>query len=891
MLPVTQSKFLPHELEFLSTLDEYQARYVFSKPDGVSSVIAAAGSGKSHSTIARALYLVREHGVTPKSITLLAFNNKAAGELKERWAEMSLASLPYQDKSEKEVSFSDDVKSKWALPELSISTMHSYGFSLFSKFLTHRPESDPLKKAFGTRFSILSEYSSIKLYKKVAKEFFPDEGEGNMKTVLAFYYHIETLAAKNLIYPILAMAEDLVSAPTADNPESTITKILESLTKEPLDGINPLPSPYLLQSNHTTFIEVLNAKAQRRESPLKYKYSAGLVKDSFNVALETLKEFKGWSQIIKPQALCIATQCKIIRAFYLLKYQSRALSFSDMIFLPNLLYSHVPALKDAFSKEISQYVLADESQDLDSLQMSLLFQMWQRGYAMIGDSHQWLYSFRAADFNFLENLQTISDAYHPFTQQKDKSFEKFSILKNYRCPPTIVDLANRAASEILDMEPIEAIAHKGPSDRTIVIREYESSKDELAEIAMTIKQLQQEQGVELHDILVLSRTNRVLSQLEPHMIRMGLPYRMRMDSKSIINQSAYQWITSVYSLIVNPNDITALLEVVESVKGFGDAYLRNLQYELDDPLNRYYETQDKTPVLKKIFSKIGNSKQKEISQRVLSSFIDPLLSVYQRILGQGKGVPEVNRFILNLTQAVFNMAPDRIRMMDEGQKAEEKDQSPTEKPGLPHIQMDMYSLNRVLGFTESIYETCRNVLPEEVSPIEHYEDSNNGSFFDAVFGSSAKNEFVETPLAPQLQKSEMVLFQEVYSALYQSFTEDVEEEVDANGQTVPIKKGRSHKNKVLLSTIHSSKGGQADYVLYCGLALFNAVQESEETPEACCHYVALTRAKKRLYISHAQTVEGFDGVPKRAIPSPFFKQTMQHVQDMVREKQAQAQAS
>jgi superfamily I DNA/RNA helicase len=156
-----------------------------------------------------------------------------------------------------------------------------------------------------------------------------------------------------------------------------------------------------------------------------------------------------------------------------------------------------------------------------------------------------------------------------------------------------------------------------------------------------------------------------------------------------------------------------------------------------------------------------------------------------------------------------------------------------------------------------------------------------------VFGSS-KNEFVDTPATPQLQKSELVLFQEVYSALYQSFTEDVEEEVNEKGETVPIKKGRTHKNKVLLSTIHSSKGGQADYVLYCGLALFNAVQEDDEVSEACCNYVALTRAKKRLYISHANTVEGFDGVPKRSIPNPFFKQTLEHIQDMVREKQQQA---
>ena len=50
---------------------------------GASIIVAGPGSGKTHTTVARAAYMI-EDGVNPKSMLMFTFTNKAANELKER---------------------------------------------------------------------------------------------------------------------------------------------------------------------------------------------------------------------------------------------------------------------------------------------------------------------------------------------------------------------------------------------------------------------------------------------------------------------------------------------------------------------------------------------------------------------------------------------------------------------------------------------------------------------------------------------------------------------------------------------------------------------------------------------------------------------------------------
>src|SRR5690625_1696852 len=82
------AKAVPEDHPILTGLNEQQRAAVLHF-EGPALVIAGAGSGKTRTVVQRVAYLIEERGILPQQIMAVTFTNKAAGELRERVAELS----------------------------------------------------------------------------------------------------------------------------------------------------------------------------------------------------------------------------------------------------------------------------------------------------------------------------------------------------------------------------------------------------------------------------------------------------------------------------------------------------------------------------------------------------------------------------------------------------------------------------------------------------------------------------------------------------------------------------------------------------------------------------------------------------------------------------------
>ena len=123
--------------ELLQELNEEQIKPVLAT-EGAVLVLAGAGSGKTRVLTTRIAYLMREKGVSPRSILAITFTNKAANEMKER------------------VSLLGDTEGMW------VCTIHSMCVRILRDFA----ESAGLNK----NFSIYSETERNNILKKAYKE-------------------------------------------------------------------------------------------------------------------------------------------------------------------------------------------------------------------------------------------------------------------------------------------------------------------------------------------------------------------------------------------------------------------------------------------------------------------------------------------------------------------------------------------------------------------------------------------------------------------------------------------------------------------------------------------------------------------------------------------------
>ena len=227
--------------------------------------------------------------------------------------------------------------------------------------------------------------------------------------------------------------------------------------------------------------------------------------DRLKTLLVTPEEAEQW--MVATNRVPPTVACRVARIYR--RYEQRlrdlnALDFNSLIFEAYRLFGF-PALARQYRKSY-RYWLIDEFQDTNGAQYTLLRQMAGQDFHdvfTVADDDQTIYEWNGA------NIRRISDLVKHF------SCDVVQIPTNFRCPPRIVDAANRLvvynAVRARKKQPARAAQadHPLPSNQQIQLREFDSDRDEAAGIADEIGQL----DVNLRSQTAVLARNRSLLEL------------------------------------------------------------------------------------------------------------------------------------------------------------------------------------------------------------------------------------------------------------------------------------------------------------------------------------------------------------------------------------------
>ncbi|MFG5410831.1 UvrD-helicase domain-containing protein [Piscinibacter sakaiensis] len=239
--------------------------------------------------------------------------------------------------------------------------------------------------------------------------------------------------------------------------------------------------------------------------------------------------------------------------------------FAELLLRTYELMRDDPALRAHYQRRF-RHVLVDEFQDTNKLQYAWLklFAGPQTAVMAVGDDDQSIYAFRGAQVG---NMAAFEREFH--VQQVIK------LERNYRSHGHILDAANAliARNSRRLGKTLRTEAGQGEP-----VRVYEAASD-FAETQWLIEEarLLHREGLARRDIAVLYRSNAQSRVIESGLFNAGIPYRVY-GGLRFFERAEVKHALAYLRLIENPNDDTSFLRVVNvPARGIGARTVEQLQ--------------------------------------------------------------------------------------------------------------------------------------------------------------------------------------------------------------------------------------------------------------------------------------------------------------------------
>ena len=448
-----------------------------------------------------------------------------------------------------------------------------------------------------------------------------------------------------------------------------------------------------------------------------------------------------------------------------------------------------------------RHILIDEFQDTNRLQYAWIKMIaglpGEGGGAVlaVGDDDQSIYAFRGA------RVGNMADFVREFNVQHQIKLEQ-----NYRSHSNILDSAN------------ELISHNkrrlGKNLRTDAgagepVRVYEAPSDfaEAEWVVDELRQLVKGEGYERKEVAILYRSNAQSRVIETQLFNAGVPYRVY-GGLRFFERAEVKHALAYLRLLENPRDDTSFLRVVNfPPRGIGARTLEQLQ---------------------------------DAARAAGTSLHDAVSAV------SGKAGANLSAFVAKI---------DVLREQTAGCTLREIIEAMLESSGLiEHYRADREGADRIENL-EELASAAESFVTQEgfgrdavALPLDEQDESLTQSPVSQGIDPDAPLLNEPLPAPPPLVDAATG---ETLSPLAAFLTHAALEAGDNQAQ--------AGQDAVQLMTVHASKGLEFDAVFITGLeeGLFpheNSMSDLDGLEEERrLMYVAITRARKRLYLSHAQT--------------------------------------
>ena len=482
-----------------------------------------------------------------------------------------------------------------------------------------------------------------------------------------------------------------------------------------------------------------------------------------------------------------------------------------------------------------RHILVDEFQDTNKLQYAWLKQLaglpGEGGQASsggailaVGDDDQSIYAFRGA------RVGNMADFVREFQVQHQIKLEQ-----NYRSFSNILDSANHLIGHNKTRLGKTLRTDQGAGEPVRVVE----SPSDFAEAQWLIEELRQlvkQDGFERKEVALLYRSNAQSRVLETALFNAGFPYRVY-GGLRFFERAEIKHALAYLRLMENPNDDTSFLRVVNfPPRGIGARSIEQLQdaaraagCSLHDAVSA---TTGKAGANLAAFVAMVDVLREQTEGMTLREIIDLVLDktgLVNHYRAEKEGADRVE----NLEELV-NAAESFVTQEGFGRSAVALPQALSQSPasqGLSGVGIGSPRVARAAQVDVTASE-ARQSITGSPRPFRPRDDGKDGVDFGEDGDEFSEDGVTMSPLAAFLTHASL-------------------EAGDNQAQ--------AGEDAVQLMTVHASKGLEFDAVFITGLeeGLFpheNAMNDFDGLEEERrLMYVAITRARKRLYLSHSQT--------------------------------------